>query len=148
TSCASNRMTTAISGAVHLLGPGHIIAKRSGSRYGIPMPGRDGGVTGSRIAGTRGRHAVALTPVEFSDLRLLAWDAYSPLDGFLREDDYVSSRDRMRLVSGPLWPLPISLGAGFGDSSRPTRGRPRRAARPGRPARGDFEGGRGLPRRP
>jgi sulfate adenylyltransferase len=35
--------------------------------------------------------------------------AFSPLDGFLGKDDYESVCDNMRLGSGVLWPLPITL---------------------------------------
>lgn len=40
---------------------------------------------------------------------MLAWDAYAPLDGFLRRDDYLGVVENMRLTSGRLWPIPIAL---------------------------------------
>jgi sulfate adenylyltransferase len=46
---------------------------------------------------------------ELCDLRMVAWGAYSPLDGFLRHDDYTGVVERMHLTSGALWPLPITL---------------------------------------
>jgi sulfate adenylyltransferase len=53
--------------------------------------------------------AVTLTPHELSDLRMLAWGAYAPLNGFLRNDDYTPVVHDMRLAGGDLWPIPIAL---------------------------------------
>jgi len=40
---------------------------------------------------------------------MLAWDAYAPVTGFLRSDDYRGVLENMRLADGALWPLPITL---------------------------------------
>ena len=50
-----------------------------------------------------------LTPRQVCDLDLLMNGAFSPLEGFLGKDDYESVCDSMRLTSGVLWPLPITL---------------------------------------
>ena len=50
-----------------------------------------------------------LTPRQVCDLDLLMNGAFSPLGGFLGKDDYESVCDSMRLTSGVLWPLPITL---------------------------------------
>jgi len=50
-----------------------------------------------------------LTAVELADLRMLAWSAYAPVEGFLGEADYESVVSDMRLASGRLWSLPITL---------------------------------------
>lgn len=47
---------------------------------------------------------------EVADLQLLACGAFSPLKGFLSQDDYHSVLEDCRLASGALWPLPIVLG--------------------------------------
>ncbi len=52
--------------------------------------------------------AVRLTPRDLSDLRLLAWGAYDPLDGFVGEEDHAFVVAGMRLESGRLWPFPIA----------------------------------------
>src|SRR5204862_4509771 len=52
---------------------------------------------------------VQLSSRQVSDLLMLAIGGYSPLDGFLNEVDYTSVRDRMRLVNGIVWPIPITL---------------------------------------
>ncbi len=50
-----------------------------------------------------------LTQRQICDLDLLMNGAFSPLEGFLGKDDYESVCDGMRLESGVLWPLPITL---------------------------------------
>jgi sulfate adenylyltransferase len=43
------------------------------------------------------------------DLELLAIGAFSPLDRFMGKDDYQRVIDEMRLISGHLFPIPITL---------------------------------------
>ena len=53
--------------------------------------------------------SVVLDAWELSDLELMAIGAISPLEGFLREADYDSVVDRMRLADGTVWPMPVTL---------------------------------------
>jgi len=50
-----------------------------------------------------------LTPRQLCDLDLLLNGAFSPLEGFLGKADYEKVCDEMRLESGLLWPIPITL---------------------------------------
>jgi len=50
-----------------------------------------------------------LTERQLCDIELLLNGAFSPLDGFLNKADYDAVVSGMRLVSGVLWPMPITL---------------------------------------
>ena len=52
---------------------------------------------------------IILDSRELCDLELLLNGAFSPLDGFLKEEDYNSVLLNLRLKSGELWPMPIVL---------------------------------------
>jgi sulfate adenylyltransferase len=53
--------------------------------------------------------AVALTAVHHSDLVCIATGVFSPLEGFVGRDDYDSIVERMRLASGLVWSIPVTL---------------------------------------
>ena len=63
----------------------------------------------NRLEEARSLPQIALTSREVSDLIMLATGAFSPLDGFVRKDDYEAVVREMRLKSGMLWPIPITL---------------------------------------
>jgi sulfate adenylyltransferase len=50
-----------------------------------------------------------LTPRQICDLELLLNGGFSPLRGFMTQDDYASVCQKVRLSDGTLWPLPIVL---------------------------------------
>jgi len=50
-----------------------------------------------------------LTDRQLCDLELLLNGGFSPLDGFLGQNDYESVCDSGRLANGTLWPIPIVL---------------------------------------
>ena len=53
--------------------------------------------------------AVPMTSRETSDLVMLAMGAYTPLDGFMREEDWRGTCVDMKLGNGSFWPIPITL---------------------------------------
>jgi sulfate adenylyltransferase len=67
---------------------------------------------------------VRMSSKEVSDLIMLASGAFSPLRGFLCREDYEGVVGRMRLASGLLWSMPITLAvtaeqaAGIREGSR------------------------------
>ena len=50
-----------------------------------------------------------LTMRQVCDIEMLLNGAFSPLEGFLDEKDYGAVLTKMRLASGVLWPMPITL---------------------------------------
>lgn len=52
---------------------------------------------------------VQLTDTQLDDLEMIANGAMSPLDGFLKRDDYERVIAECRLASGTVWSLPITL---------------------------------------
>jgi len=50
-----------------------------------------------------------LTHRQLCDVELLLCGGFSPLDGFLTQNDYTSVLDNMRLSDGTLWTMPITL---------------------------------------
>ena len=52
---------------------------------------------------------VKLSSRETSDLIMMAIGAFSPLTGFMGEEDYRKVVQDMRLSDGTLWPIPITL---------------------------------------
>ncbi|PJH94478.1 sulfate adenylyltransferase [Bacillus sp. SN1] len=52
---------------------------------------------------------IELDLISFADLELIGIGAYSPIEGFFNEKDYVSVVENMRLSSSVVWSLPITL---------------------------------------
>ena len=53
--------------------------------------------------------SITLSERSVCDLELLATGAFSPLDRFMPQADYVQVVERMRLASGHIFPIPITL---------------------------------------
>ena len=52
---------------------------------------------------------ISLRPREVSDLEMIANGAFSPLEGFMCEDDYIAVRGNKHLASGLPWTIPVTL---------------------------------------
>ncbi len=61
------------------------------------------------LARSREHKKIALNARTLSDLELLAVGAFSPLEGFMGKEDYERVIHEMRLSSGLIWTLPITL---------------------------------------
>ncbi len=64
----------------------------------------------------------SLTQRQICDLELLMNRGFAPLDGFLSEADYNGVLDNMRLESGALWPMPVTLDVSAAFAERATPG--------------------------
>ena len=53
--------------------------------------------------------SLTLNDRHLCDLEMILSGAFSPLEGFLNEDDFNSVVEDMRLKNGLLWPIPITL---------------------------------------
>ena len=53
--------------------------------------------------------AISVSPAEVWDLKLIAIGGYSPLTGFMNQEDYASVTARGRLKDGNPWTVPITL---------------------------------------
>jgi ATP sulfurylase len=74
------------------------------------------------LARAAGLPRVRLDGRAASDLELLAVGALSPLEGFMGRADYRRVLDEMRLRSGLLWTLPITLAVGREAAARLSEG--------------------------
>jgi sulfate adenylyltransferase len=63
------------------------------------------------VASLRQAPTLTLKARAISDLELIANGAFSPLQGFMGEADYVAVRDHHRLANGTVWTIPVTLSA-------------------------------------
>ncbi|PBK66336.1 ATP-sulfurylase [Armillaria solidipes] len=61
---------------------------------------------------------IVLTERQLCDLELIANGGFSPLEGFMTENDYKSVVDTLRLADGVLFPIPITLDVSGKEISR------------------------------
>ena len=72
-----------------------------------------GGVLINRYDNTKDVSAITTTipldAISLSDLELIGIGAYSPIEGFLNEQDYNSVVESIRLRNGVVWSIPVTL---------------------------------------
>lgn len=69
----------------------------------------DGEARSNELQKAKSLPHVRMNSRETSDLIMLGMGAFSPLDGFMRHDDYVNVVETMHTSDGTLWPIPITL---------------------------------------
>src|SRR5436309_3526178 len=62
--------------------------------------------------------ALRLDRRTLSDLEMIVIGGFSPLDGFMGQADYTGVVERMRLASGAVWTIPVTLGVGADEVRR------------------------------
>ncbi|MGH7915180.1 MAG: sulfate adenylyltransferase, partial [Candidatus Binataceae bacterium] len=88
-------------------GPHDAITAHGGTLANLNAPASERDAIARHAEGLK---TVRLSARDLADLEMLASGAFSPLEGFMGEADYVRSRDTMRLASGVPWSIPITLG--------------------------------------
>jgi len=66
--------------------------------------------------------SIKLTKRQISDLEMIATGAFSPLEGFMNKEDYLSVLHNMRLANGLVWTIPITLAVDKNESKRFEKG--------------------------
>lgn len=68
--------------------------------------------------------SLTLTETQLADIEMIAIGGFSPLEGFLTQEDYNSVVSTMRLADGTVWPIPIVLGVSAAEKSKLKPGQP------------------------
>jgi sulfate adenylyltransferase len=84
----------------------HLVAPHGGELIDLII---DRAAAAATKAASRDFPSWDLTPRQVCDLELLLNGGFSPLTGFMNKADYESVCSNMRLSSGVLWPIPITL---------------------------------------
>lgn len=62
-----------------------------------------------KLARAKGLRQVQLDEIAVSDVYQIGIGTFSPLTGFMSQEDYESVVERMRLASGAIWSIPVTL---------------------------------------
>ena len=88
------------------LGTSHLVPPHGGEFINLILDREQAAAT---KAASRDFPSWDLTPRQICDLEMLLNGGFSPLTGFMNKADYESVCSNMRLSSGILWPMPITL---------------------------------------
>lgn len=103
---SQNALAQADARSPHLTDPHDLIAPHGGVLKELYLPPGEAERLKQRSAGLPG---IDLDTRQLCDLELLLNGAFSPLQGFLAQRDYLSVVDELRLADGTLWPIPVTL---------------------------------------
>src|ERR1700722_4474513 len=84
-----------------------ITAHGGGALVDLNAPAAERGAIAREAEGLK---TVRLSARDLADLEMLASGAFSPLEGFMGEADYVRARGAGRVAGGAPWSIPITLG--------------------------------------
>jgi sulfate adenylyltransferase len=92
-----------------MLAESNTIAPHGGTLVDRRAPGEE---RGELVREALGLPRVPLDARTLSDLQMIASGVFSPLEGFMLQEDYESVVEDMRLASGLAWSLPVTLSVG------------------------------------
>jgi sulfate adenylyltransferase len=82
----------------------------------------DSAARDAALARARSLPQVRVSSREKGDLIMLGIGGFTPLDGFMTQDDWAGVCDGMKLASGLFWPIPITLSTDKASADRIDRG--------------------------
>lgn len=116
------------------------VAEATEQTYGAPPHGGvlidryvKGDEAGKLAAAARDLPIIELNARELSDVEMIAGGAFSPLEGFMSEEDYHSVVDTMRLANGLPWTIPVTLPLDEDEAGRVRAGQKVTLSYEGRP---------------
>ncbi len=86
---------------------GDLVAPHGGTL--LPLMIAEGAAREYALTEARRMRKVGLSSQALSDVVMFGMGAFSPLTGFLKQEDYLNVLNESHLANGTLWPIPITL---------------------------------------